>query len=88
MNEPCPDCETAQTTRFHGGYHANCQGCQVRALATGPGFRESGRAGALTPGYRKALETSFGDDWKAGHAKVKAEHERIRAARIEIKGGS
>jgi len=74
----CPDCEAAQTASHHGGYHANCQGCQVRALATGPGFWESSRAGTMTPGYRKALETTFGDDWKSSHAQVKAEGERLK----------
>jgi hypothetical protein len=74
----CPDCTAATKNPHWGGYHAACQGCQVRALATGPGFWESSRAGAMTPVYRKALETSFGDGWKNGHTLVKAEHERLK----------
>lgn len=74
----CPDCTAATTNPHWGGYHATCRGCQVRALATGPAFWESSGSGAMTPSYRKALETTFGADWKAGHAEVKAEHERIK----------
>ena len=84
----CPDCTAATTNPHWGGYHAACQGCQVRALATSPGFWESSRAGTMTPGYRKALETTFGDDWKDGHARVKAEHGRLRADSVEAKGGA
>lgn len=77
----CPDCTNAATDATWGGYHANCHGCKVRALANGPGFWESGRSGALTPGYRAALESIFGAAWRAGHEKVKAEHARLQRMR-------
>jgi len=77
----CPDCAAAQTNPHHGGLHASCQGCQVRALASSPGFWESGESGALTPAYRAALESVFGAGWSAGHERVKAEHKRLQRLR-------
>lgn len=61
--------------------HAGCQGCAVRAIAQGTVFHQSGLDGSLSAAYRKALAVVFGDDWWAGHERVKAEHKRIHDAR-------
>lgn len=73
----CPDCTAAQTSADWGGYHAGCQGCQVRALASGMDFFAAKTEGRITPTYRAALHTLFGDDADAGHLQVKKEYERI-----------
>lgn len=77
----CPDCTAAQTNPDWGGYHAKCQGCQVRALASGMGFFAAKTDRRITPAYRAALRTLFGDDADAGHLRVKEEYERIGALR-------
>ena len=74
----CPDCQSAQTELHWGGYHAKCEGCQVRMLANGPGFWDAKRVGRMVPSYQTALKTVFGKDWEAAHIKVKAEHKRLR----------
>lgn len=77
----CPDCLKSQTVRHWSGYHANCRGCQVRALANGIRFWQSSQVGVITREYRAALELVFGPGWKAGHTEVVAERERIQAMR-------
>lgn len=77
----CPDCTAAVTNPNWGGYRANCQGCQVRALASGMAFFTAKTEGRITPTYRAALHTLFGDDADAGHARVKEEFDRIGALR-------
>lgn len=73
----CPDCTTAQTNPDWGGYHANCQGCQVRAMAAGMEFFAARAERRITPAYRELLCALFGDDSDAGHVQVKKEYERI-----------
>ena len=34
----CQDCAQAQAAKHWGGYHADCHGCQVRSLASGPAY--------------------------------------------------
>lgn len=75
----CAACEMALTDRLCALYHADCLGCQTRMLAQSPGFWRSRQAGALTTAYRDALEKVFGGDVAGGHARVKAEFERLEA---------
>ena len=77
----CPDCAAAQTDPNWGGYHARCQDCQVRALASGMAFFTSRAERRITAAYRAALHALFGGDADAGHAQVKKEYERIGALR-------
>lgn len=77
----CPDCTAAQTNHNWGGYHAKCQGCQVRALATGMAFFAAKTERRITPAYRSVLHALFGEDADAGHAQVKKEYDRIATLR-------
>lgn len=79
--DTCDYCHTAEQQPDWPLYRAQCRGCGIRALASGPLFHKSGLDGSLAQGYRKALCGLFGDDWRNGHQQVKAVHERIRAAR-------
>ncbi len=79
----CSDCIAAKTNPHHAGFHARCEGCQIRALASGPEFFDARRFGTFLPGYRKALEAMFGKEWEAAHAKVKAEYARLQGMRKE-----
>lgn len=49
-----PDCEGCRAPA-RGLYRANCRGCTLRSLASGPLFHESMRLGKLSPAYRDAL---------------------------------
>lgn len=80
----CPDCTAAATNKHWGGYHAGCQGCAVRALASGFEFYGAKTAGRMVPAYSQALKTIFGDDWQAGHERVKAEHARLALMRAAV----
>lgn len=62
----CPDCQAA-TERPHHGFHANCRGCQARALARSPAFADAKKTQRLTPDYRRALELAG-----LSHEEVKA----------------
>lgn len=75
----CPDCQQAQRDKHWPIYQADCHGCQVRSLASGPAYHTAMAANTLTPGYRSALQNLFGEGWKAAHEEVKAEHERLKA---------
>ena len=77
----CPDCHRAQTIKHWPIFQAQCRGCKVRALATGPEHFHAMQAKAITPSYRAALQAVFGEDWRAGHEEVKAEHQRIKGMR-------
>lgn len=77
----CPDCTAAATSPAWGGYHAKCQGCRARALASGMAFFTAKTEQRITPAYRAALHAIFGDDADAGHAQVKKEYDRIAALR-------
>lgn len=82
----CANCTRAQTKAHWPGFTADCRGCKVRALASGPAFFESSRSGAMTPEYRAGLQTIFGDHWRIAHEEVKTEHARIKALQT-MKGG-
>jgi hypothetical protein len=51
-------------------------------LAQGPWFREAMEAEALTPRYRTALQSVFGEGWKTGHESVKRWSDIISGGRI------
>ena len=78
----CPDCTKAATNAIWPGYHANCHGCKVRALANGPQFWRSMQSRVLTPKYQEQLAEAFGAAGaEAAHAEVKAEYARLKALR-------
>ena len=68
----CEACETARADRSSGLYHADCEGCESRALARSPMYFAAAKANAITPAYRDALQRVFGERWREGHAAVKA----------------
>lgn len=67
----CPACTEAMRSPHSGMFQADCQDCTARALAHSPICFEAAQAGAITPAYRDALQFAFGEDWIAGHARVK-----------------
>ena len=75
----CQACESAKANRWCGAYHADCLECSARALSHSPAYHAAATADAMTPAYRDALQSVFGDAWKDGHARVKAWAE-MRAA--------
>lgn len=75
----CHYCESAQTIKHYALYQANCHGCKVRAVASGPSLFDAINSNTLTPRYRSELQANFGDNWKAAHEEVKAEHKRLEA---------
>ena len=83
----CENCTHALAKPHWPGYTAGCRGCTVRALANSPAFFAATQAAAMTPSYRAALQTMFGEGWHAAHEEVKAEHARLLALRTKSKGG-
>lgn len=77
----CHDCTQAKTTKYWPIFQSECRGCKVRALASGPLHFTAMKAKTITPSYKAALRAVFGDDWRAGHDEVKAEHARIKGMR-------
>lgn len=77
----CPHCSAAVSRWTWGGYTADCEGCQIRALAQSPLVYECEQTRHLLPEYRHALETLFGEQWLDGHERVKVERARIAALR-------
>ena len=75
----CPNCQQAGTTAHWPIFQADCHGCKVRSLATGPAYHTAMKSNAMTPGYRSALQDLFGVDWLKAHDEVKAEYERMKA---------
>lgn len=67
----CPACAEAQRNPLTGMYQAGCKECSARALASSPSHFLAAQAGKILPTYRDALRAVFGDEWKAGHARVK-----------------
>lgn len=76
----CEACANAKTNPDSGVYHA-CLGCDIRALANSPAFHDSMRDERLSKTYQHALRFVFGGGWVDGHAKVKAEAERLKFVR-------
>lgn len=76
----CEACQRAQINPRTGMYQADCMECTARALANSPQFFDAMKAEAMTPAYRDALQAAFGQDWKAGHERVKHWAQRIKEA--------
>ena len=74
----CPYCESATTIKHYALFQADCHGCKVRAVASGPALFDAIKSNTLTPRYRSELQANF-KDWKAAHEEVKAEHKRLEA---------
>lgn len=74
----CTNCEQARTQKHWAIYQADCHGCKVRAVASGPSLFDAIKINTLTPSYRRELQANF-KDWKAAHEEVKAEHKRLEA---------
>jgi hypothetical protein len=68
----CPHCEAYERNRLYGGYHPECEGCNIRSIAGSPAYSYSLLAGTILSPYKARLVSVFGDDWRAGHDKVKA----------------
>ena len=67
----CPACAEAERNPQTGMYRFACMECAARALAASPSHFLAAQAGKLLPAYRDALRAVFGDEWQAGHARVK-----------------
>jgi hypothetical protein len=68
----CTACEQAKENRWCGAYHAWCLECSARALAASHEYWQANKDGRFTAAYRQALHSIFGEQWEAGHARVKA----------------
>lgn len=77
----CSYCESAKAEPDYPVFRARCVGCGIRALAQSPIYHGAAVRGRLDAPYRKELGQLFGDDFEAGHLRVKAEAERIKATR-------
>ena len=75
----CPACEAAKTNPHTGLMTADCEGCQIRALANGLDYWKASKARQITPEYKRALRLVFGDKWEEGHRRIKALHDRSSA---------
>ena len=74
----CHNCTKALTIKHWAIYQADCHGCKVRAVASGPTLFDAIKSNTITPRYRDELQANF-KDWKAAHEEVKAEHKRLEA---------
>lgn len=63
-------------------FRADCKQCQARQLAHGQDYWKSERSQELTPAYRRALKSTYGDQWQQWHETVKGWAKRIKEARI------
>lgn len=73
----CAYCEKALDRPDHPLFQAQCRTCTVRALAQSPQFHQAERSMGVEA-YQIALRNLLGPDWRASHAEVLAEAERIR----------
>lgn len=67
----CAACKAAEREPRADYFRAGCSSCEARALAVTGAHLESLKANSLTPQYRQALITLFGDQWREGHEEVK-----------------
>lgn len=74
----CPACAEAMRNPNTGMYRAGCKECSARALAAAPAHFLAAQAPKLLPEYKNALQAVFGDDWRAGHLRVKAWSQRAK----------
>jgi hypothetical protein len=77
----CDACEHAEHRPAHSMFRASCKQCQARQLAHGQDYWQSERAKELTPQYRQALKSTFGDQWPQWHEAVKVWAKRIKETR-------
>lgn len=75
----CPNCTQAQSEKNWPIYQADCNGCKVRAIASGPAFFDAIKSNTITPRYRHELQANFGQDWQLAHDDVKAERKRLES---------
>jgi hypothetical protein len=67
----CQACaEFAANSQSHS-FYPGCTECIARGLSRSPIYWNAAQADAMTPSYRHALQNAFGENWKAGHARVK-----------------
>lgn len=76
----CEACQAAEKNPSTGRYHADCPECKARAVAHGREAFDASAAGKMTSEYKQALQRLFGDDWEAGHLRVKAWKRKIKGA--------
>ncbi|QIM51611.1 hypothetical protein [Hydrogenophaga crocea] len=76
----CEACQEAENNPLTGLINAGCKGCAARSLAKSPDYCESVRIKDFSPAYRKALQTTFGEDRAKGHEMVKEWAERLKGA--------
>lgn len=76
----CEACAAHAKNPTSGAYKGCCQQCAIRSIAKSPAYWESQRLGAITAGYRAALERAFAGDVKAGHAAVKNFVEKLKVS--------
>jgi len=68
----CPACDLAKQGQLTGKFHADCDGCKVRAVASGRELFQAQMAGQITPEYRALLIKVFGEEkMLEGHERVK-----------------
>lgn len=68
----CSSCDLANKGELTGSYQANCDECTARQFANGIDLFNARKAGEMTPEYVAILQKVWGDDWEAGHERVKA----------------
>ncbi len=68
----CRPCDLAESGLLSGLYNADCDGCKARSIANGMDLFNARKAGEMTPEYVAILQKVWGDDWEAGHERVKA----------------
>ena len=68
----CPACDLAKQGQLTGLFHAECDGCKVRAIAAGRELFEAQKAGRITPEYRALLANTFGEE------SILEAHERVK----------
>lgn len=76
--QPCPACAKAIENPLTGLTTAGCVGCAIRELARSPQFHRAKVTGSLGTDYVAKLKAIFGDDWLAGHDKVKAHADQFQ----------
>ena len=76
----CESCQAAEQNPNTGLFDAGCQDCSLRMLAGSLDYWVSAQDGTPTEGYKAALRSITGDDWKAGHKRVKEWNQRMKGA--------
>ncbi len=68
----CQACSAYEANRDSRLFETGCRACNVRYLALmSHEFHKSQVLRRMTAGYMAQLRQAFGDDWNAGHQKVK-----------------